>query len=414
MIEKLFKYPVVLARHKTAPLLKERECFLSHRAEQGYARVTLRKTAWELLLLTRVFQVSPGAVVTTEQLSEAADQWARRHSRRCTLSRRRARNAFLSVAIPWLRFIGCLREPEVRRTPSEELIDDFSGWMRNERGLSEITIRNRCFHVKKFLQWYQGRARPISAVAATDIDAFLAGRGAELWSRVSVATCAKALRAFFRHAGMRGWCPVSLAVAVEGPRIFAQEALPTGPAWEDVRRLLASMETDRPADVRDRPIAMLFAIYGLRSSEVSRLQLEDIDWERDLIRVWRAKLRRPQIYPLVASVGNAITQYLKSIRPRCPRREVFLALNAPFRPMSKGALYEVTSVRMAALGVRSRNKGPHALRHACAAHLVSGGLSLKEIGDHLGHRSSESTRIYAKVDLPGLREVGALDLGGLS
>lgn len=205
-----------------------------------------------------------------------------------------------------------------------------------------------------------------------------------------------------------------MAAAIEGPRIFAQEALPSGPNWEDVRRLLASMETDRPVDIRDRPIAMLFAIYGLRSSEVARLRLEDIDWERELIRVWRAKLRRPQVYPLAASVGNAISRYLKSVRPRCPRREVFLALNAPFRPMSKGALYEVTSVRMAALGVRSRNKGPHALRHACAAHLVSEGLSLKEIGDHLGHSSSESTRIYAKVDLPGLREVGAFDLGGLS
>ena len=57
--------------------------------------------------------------------------------------------------------------------------------------------------------------------------------------------------------------------------------------------------------------------------------------------------------------------------------------------------------------------GPHALRHACAAHLVEEGLSLKEIGDHLGHRSSSATQIYAKVDLSGLREVAAFDLGGL-
>jgi integrase/recombinase XerD len=53
------------------------------------------------------------------------------------------------------------------------------------------------------------------------------------------------------------------------------------------------------------------------------------------------------------------------------------------------------------------------LRHACAGHLVEEGFSLKEIGDHLGHRSSSATRIYAKVDLPGLREVATFDLGGL-
>ena len=59
------------------------------------------------------------------------------------------------------------------------------------------------------------------------------------------------------------------------------------------------------------------------------------------------------------------------------------------------------------------HRGPHALRHACAGHLVAEGLSLKEIGDHLGHRSAGATRIYAKVDLNGLREVAQFSLGGL-
>jgi integrase/recombinase XerD len=54
--------------------------------------------------------------------------------------------------------------------------------------------------------------------------------------------------------------------------------------------------------------------------------------------------------------------------------------------------------------------GPHALRHTCATHLLERGLSLKEIGDYLGHRSPEATRIYAKVDLAGLRAVGDFEL----
>ena len=71
------------------------------------------------------------------------------------------------------------------------------------------------------------------------------------------------------------------------------------------------------------------------------------------------------------------------------------------------------AVRLKALGVRTTHSGPQALRHACAARLVAEGLSLKAIGDHVGHRSSAATRIYAKVDLPGLREVAAFDLGGV-
>ena len=68
--------------------------------------------------------------------------------------------------------------------------------------------------------------------------------------------------------------------------------------------------------------------------------------------------------------------------------------------------------RFAAFGIESRHRGPHSLRHACAMRLVDEGFSLKEIGDHLGHRSTAATRIYAKVDLESLRLV-ATDVGGV-
>jgi site-specific recombinase XerD len=76
-------------------------------------------------------------------------------------------------------------------------------------------------------------------------------------------------------------------------------------------------------------------------------------------------------------------------------------------------MYRVVSSRIAKLGINSVHQGPHSLRHACAGHLVEEGFSLKEIGDHLGHRSTVSTRTYAKVDLAGLREVARFDLGEL-
>ena len=60
-----------------------------------------------------------------------------------------------------------------------------------------------------------------------------------------------------------------------------------------------------------------------------------------------------------------------------------------------------------------KHHGPHSLRHACATRLINQGLSLKEIGDHLGHRHVEATRIYAKVDLARLRDVADFDLGEL-
>jgi site-specific recombinase XerD len=69
--------------------------------------------------------------------------------------------------------------------------------------------------------------------------------------------------------------------------------------------------------------------------------------------------------------------------------------------------------RLHALGVALPRFGSHALRHACATHLLEEGLGLREIGDHLGHRHPDTTRIYAKVDLAALRQVADLDLGGV-
>ena len=87
---------------------------------------------------------------------------------------------------------------------------------------------------------------------------------------------------------------------------------------------------------------------------------------------------------------------------------------SPYNPLSTGGLFNVVSAQLKSLDAPCRHHGPHALRHACACRLVAQGLSLKEIGDHLGHRSPSATSVYAKVDLSGLREMAAFDLGELS
>jgi integrase/recombinase XerD len=109
-----------------------------------------------------------------------------------------------------------------------------------------------------------------------------------------------------------------------------------------------------------------------------------------------------------------VLRYLREVRRKSARREVFLNLQAPFGPMSSSVLGHLVRKRLRALGVTLPHYGPHALRHSCATHLLAQGLSLKEIGDHLGHQSPETTRLYAKVDLVGLRAVGDFDLEGLA
>jgi integrase len=158
---------------------------------------------------------------------------------------------------------------------------------------------------------------------------------------------------------------------------------------------------------------LLFALYGVRSKEVARLQLSDIDWQQDKIFFTRSKGAGRHEFPLLPAVGTAIIRYLKEARPKSPHRQIFLTTVAPIGPLSGGAIWFAVSRRLRERAPLLRHFGPHSLRHACATRLINQGLTLKEVGDHLGQRDPDATRIYAKVDLVRLREVATFDLGEL-
>jgi site-specific recombinase XerD len=385
---------------------------LVHCTQQGYSRGHLKKLAATLLVAAHELHSHGGLRASPGDLEAAAD---RVQQLRSDLHRpgdaRAYRECFLRTATQWMLFAGALRLPAVRPRPFASLLDDFARWMAQERGLSDPTIRNRRWHVERFLAWLYARKRHVADLQLQDLDAFFHTLHAKRLSRVTIKIYANGVRAFLRHAERRAWCPTGLADLLSGPRVYRHHDLPLGPSWDEVRKLVESTTSDEPADIRDRAILLLFAVYGLRAGEVAGLRLDDIDWEQERLAVPRAKQRRRQIYPLVPSVGEAISRYLRDVRPRCALRHVFLKLLAPLGPLTPGSLYQIVALRLKRLGIETPRYGPHALRHACAGRLLAQGLSLKEIGDHLGHRSLESTRVYAKVDLHGLRAVAAFDLG---
>jgi site-specific recombinase XerD len=417
MFDTLFNYPKVLARHQAGPAADERQRYLVHRATvDGVAHATLLRIARELLIVARWIDLTHDRPVTPLDILSAAQRWAAHQLAQGRAEDERwSRRLFVQTATAWLRFLGRLVElPRSEPDRFSADVEDFVTYLRDERGLAPATVQARRWHVDCFLKTVRSSKASIAQITIADVDAFLGLKGQEGWCRVSVASSAGALRSFFRHAEARGWCRRGIAAAIDSPRLFKQEGLPDGPAWDDVQRLLASTGGEDPRDIRDRAIVMLFIIYGLRSGEVRQLRLNDLDWTNEVITINRRKQRRTQFFPLVTSVGDAVLQYLKSVRPRCAHRELFLTLKAPLRPLSPGGMYHVVSSRLKQLGIHvPSHHGPHCLRHACASHLIAAGLSLKEIGDHLGHRSAYATRIYAKVDLTGLREVADFDLRGL-
>jgi integrase/recombinase XerD len=415
MFATLFRHPKHVARHRDGPAAGARARYLIHCANYGAARTTLVGLASRLLAIAQRIDVSSGRTITLREVEVAGQCWARHRRRpRHLRGQRSPFQVFFQVATDWLRFLGCLEEPSDEPSPFAAQLDEFSTYQDNERGLSPATIRTQHVLLEDFLIPLIASKGSLARITIDDIDSFLRLKGEQGCCRLTIRTKAAVLRSFFRHAETRKWCSRGIAAAIEAPRVFQHEALPSGPNWQDVRRLIDSTGGPGDGDVRDRAILMLLATYGLRSGEVRGLRLGDLDWACETITVGRPKQRCSHIYPLVTAVGEAILQYLQQVRPSCAHRELFLTLRAPLRPLSQTCVYNLVSKRISSLDIQMRHRGPHSLRHASAIHLVAEGFSLKQIGDHLGHRNANATRTYAKVDLPGLREVADFDLRGLS
>jgi site-specific recombinase XerD len=320
---------------------------------------------------------------------------------------------FRFAATDFLRSLGRLRllpGPEGRY---DREVTDFIAAQQEGPWPSATTCRSARWQVTRFLEYLEQSGVALAALVPADIDGYFLHM-AQRWSRNSLRTCAKILRAWFAHCEKQGYLRAGLADAILLPRVYQQEGLPIGPTWDEIGRMLSSTAGDDPASVRDHAVLLLLSVYGLRSGEVRRLQLENLDWSCDQIRIVRSKSGRKETLPIEPRVGNAIVRYLRQGRPKADSRALFLTLRAPHRPLSAGGLYNIVRHHLSKVSSPTKGRGPHALRHACARHLLNAGRTFKEVGDHLGHRSPDATRIYAKIDLSALRRVAFNDLGGLA
>jgi len=416
MFETLFTYRAVLRRHREAPLAAERATYLERLAVQGMARATiLRRASYCLWVAEKLQQWPPDYSFDEEEVECLAAAWARKQvaGGRASGWRWPAAN-FRSAAIDFLRSLGRLRSSSavgIGRYDRE--VADFVAAQQEGRWASPATCQSAIWQVTKFLEYLAQREVALADLIASDVDAYFQHMS-QRWSRSSLRTCAKVLRAWLTHCEKQRWVRAGLAGAILLPRIYRHEGLPIGPTWEEVGRILSVTAGEGAASLRDHAIILLLSVYGLRSGEIRRLQLDDIDWARDRIRVVRSKSGREETLPIEPRVGNAIVRYLRHGRPKSDSRTVFLTLRAPHRPLSAGGLYHVVEHHLSRVSSPKTGRGPHALRHACARHLLDAGRTFKEVGDHLGHRSPDATRHYAKVDLASLRRVAFPELGGLA
>ena len=351
--------------------------------------------------------------VDLSEIEEGAVKWALDVNFRTKNGHAKTEKHFTFVAIKWLRFSEMLLRTVNRVEPDDTYVEQFIHFIHDVRGMGELTVRAHRLRIRPFLRWNTESKRSLADLTLNDVDGYILSKLEIGHKPTYVRSICHSLVLFFQFGELRKWTQPRIAEGIRRPRIPRVDSAPKGPEWVDVRRLLDHDFGSNPAAIRAAAVTALGAIYGLRSSEVVNLRLGDFDWHNEIVTIRRSKNDRVQQFPIQLEVGDKVIRYLKEARPKCKHRNLFVSLKPPYRPVDSTTLWVIVANRLKILGISSRNRGVHSLRHACATHLLHQGTSLKDIADFLGHSNLRSVSVYAKHDMEALRSISAIDLKGI-
>jgi site-specific recombinase XerD len=389
--------PAAWQRLHSGPLGPYIDPFAQHLAQQGYARASIYDKLRMVAKLSRWMAcLSLDLAALDEQQVAAFLQDLHQRQRRA----RRGDISTLRTLLEQLRNLGVIPMPLTASDPNtlQRLKDDFTCYLREERGLASTTVDNYLPFVDAFLTArFGGGPLELEHLGIQDVIRFVLSH-LRRFSPKRAQLGLSALRGFFRFLNQRGVLLTDLASAVPAVANWRLSEIPKFIAPQEVEQLLLSCDQDRVAGQRDYTVLLLLARLGLRAGEVVHLQLDDIDWRAGRLHI-RGKGGRSDALPLPADVGEALAAYLRHGRPRCSTRRVFVRARAPHTGFASSVAVD-SIVRRALQRARLNppRKGAHLLRHSLATRMLRDGASLAEIGQLLRHRLPQTTEIYAKVD----------------
>jgi len=292
-----------------------------------------------------------------------------------------------------------------------ELIEQFLEHLRYERNVSAHTLRNYQSDLEQFLHFLTAdekrKAPEISEIDHLTIREWLATLHTANKSKSSIARKLAALRTFFQFLVREGMLELNPAKLVATPKL--EKKLPNHLSIEEAVRFIESPDPETELGKRDRAMLELMYATGVRVAELTTLNLADVDFRNQLVRV-TGKRRKQRIVPFGDPAGAAIRNYLTV-------RDQFL-MHAPISKRDDAALflnYQGTRITTRSVGrmvekyiricAGMHNISPHALRHSFATHLLDSGADLREIQELLGHARLSTTQVYTHVSMEKLIEV---------
>lgn len=291
-------------------------------------------------------------------------------------------------------------------TDSQLFVTGYEEYLRCVLGLAAETRRRYLpFATRFFTEHCAAGATDWSGFDSSSVASFVRTESKRLKTPGHRAPVT-AIRSILRFLVFKGLIGPELIDAVPRSRRYKHASLPVQLTEHQLALTLDACRGDGPTALRDRAILLLLSQLGVRAKEIIQLRLEDINWSEGTMTFRSTKSLRERTLPLTKDVGQSLAQYLQKGRPQSTSRFVFLRRTYPhLQFQTSGAVSYLVRRYLTRAGLKLSRTGAHVLRHTAATHMIRSGVSFKEVADILGHKSIDTTVIYAKVDLTNLASV---------
>ena len=283
---------------------------------------------------------------------------------------------------------------------------DFLAYLEFERGLSRNTLEAYRSDLLPFGRFLEKRGTTALGAAGADLSAFLTGlatgNGKPPASPATIHRKTACLRSFYRHLRREGLLEGDPTAELVSPR--RSQRLPQVLTRGEVTRLLDQPRGTEPTALRDRAILEVMYACGLRASEVTGLEVGDVDLEDGVLRT-RGKGSKERLVPVGRAAVGAVERYIRRGRPALvgARDERRLFVNFRGGALTRQGLYKIVRRHAESAGLADR-MSPHTLRHTFATHLLAGGCDLRSVQEMLGHADVSTTQLYTHLSSEHLKD----------
>lgn len=393
MLEQLFSRS--LSRYTSSPHAADLDAFATMVAASGLDNRRTERHTRRLLWVLEASALPPNSTIGADELHAAFAVWPHK--------------GYVGTGRLYCRYLqerGRLGAPRPCQ-PRFALKEQHLRRLVELRGIAPATVTYDSWALTDFLSCVLEPDQHPSSITRQSLDEFFRRRGPQLARRTFRHTV-QVVRRYLRYAFDTG-ALIEPLHEFALPQAFRFEQPPRALPTVQVQALLASIDRSTRIGVRDHAILHLMAGYGLRPGEVAALKRSSIDWQAHTLRVEQSKTRSVLLMPLAPDTIGVLRQHVERCGFASSGAQLFVSAQPPFGPISPCSVSVRFKVHARRSGLPITEASAYALRHSFAMRLLGAGVSMKLIGDLMGHNSLASTSAYLRIQTDMLREV-ALDV----